>query len=132
MFIHLQEGICGNTHKRAKIVQKNKAQIPLYTSPRERGPLPNKSGPEGMKNRAKFQSNHLIFAEHHHGPSQDAQRSSLTKKGHVWAQWWGGRTTPTGPFWPHFWQVASHRCCNNGYIGARPGSTYLKVGLHFP
>ena len=40
-----QEGICGNTHKRAKNVQKNKAQIPFYTSPKEQGPLPDKSGP---------------------------------------------------------------------------------------
>ena len=95
------------------------------------------SGPEGMENKAKLQPNHLNFAEHHHGPSQEAQRSSLTKK---WARlgsvavrphhWWV--RTAIGPFWPHFWQVASHRRCNNGYVGAWPGSTYLEVRLHFP
>ena len=35
----------GHTHKRAKNVQKNKAQIPFYTSPNEQGPLPDKLGP---------------------------------------------------------------------------------------
>jgi hypothetical protein len=45
VFIHLQEGICGKTYKRAKNMQKNKAQIPFYTSPKERGPLPDNSGP---------------------------------------------------------------------------------------
>jgi hypothetical protein len=39
VFIHLQEGICENTHKRAKNVQENKAQTSFYTSPKERGPV---------------------------------------------------------------------------------------------
>jgi hypothetical protein len=46
MFIHLQEDIYGNTHKRAKNMQENKAQIPSYTSPKER--------PTTRQNRAQM------------------------------------------------------------------------------
>ena len=70
-----QEGICGNTHKRAKNVQENKAQIPFYTSPKERGPQPGKIGPKREENKAKPKANHFIFVAHPHGPTQEAQRS---------------------------------------------------------
>jgi hypothetical protein len=43
---HLQEGIYGNTRKRAENVQENKLQIPFYTTPMEGGPQPGKIGPK--------------------------------------------------------------------------------------
>ena len=39
MFDHFQEVICGSTHKGLRNVQKNRAQTPFYTSPKERGPI---------------------------------------------------------------------------------------------
>ena len=37
--------------KRAKNMQENKAQIPFYTSPKERGPQPGKTGPNKRRTR---------------------------------------------------------------------------------
>ena len=51
MFIHLQEGICGNTNKKAKNVQENKEQIPFYTSPKEEADNQAKQGPNARRTR---------------------------------------------------------------------------------
>ena len=67
--------------------------------------LPAESGPEGMENKAKFQPNHLIFIEQHHGPSQEDHRSSPTKDGLDLAQ---SRCTPTGPVWLEAWSVDAY------------------------
>jgi len=108
VFIHLQEGICGNTNKRAKNVQENKAQIPFYTIPKERGPQPGKIGPKREENKDKLKSNHLIFAEHQHRPTQEVQRSRPTEDGLIWAHSWCG-CIATRPKSPHFWQATSYR-----------------------
>ena len=79
----MQESICGNTHKRAKNVQKNKAQIPFYTSPKERGPQPGKIGPKREENKDKPKSKHLISMPYPHRPTQEVQRSSPTKDGPI-------------------------------------------------
>jgi hypothetical protein len=55
--------------KGLKNVQENKAQIPFYTSPKERGPQPGKTGPKREENKAKPKSNHFIFVGHPHGPT---------------------------------------------------------------
>jgi hypothetical protein len=55
--------------KGLKNVQENKAQIPFYTSPKQRGPQPGKIGPKREENKAKPKSNHFIFAGHPHGPT---------------------------------------------------------------
>jgi hypothetical protein len=57
VFIHLQEGICGNTHKRAKNVQEDKAQLPFNSSQRKEAWSPGKSGPKHEENHAKSPNN---------------------------------------------------------------------------
>ena len=71
--------------KRAKNMQENKAQVPFYTSPKERGPHPGKIGPKQEENRDKPKSNYLIFVEHPHRPTQEVQRSRPTEDGPNWA-----------------------------------------------
>jgi hypothetical protein len=47
--------------------------------------LPAESGPEREENKDKPNSNHLILAKALHRPTLEAQRSSTTKDGPVWA-----------------------------------------------
>ena len=86
--------------KRAKNMQENKAQVPFYTSPKERGPHPGKIGPKQEENRDKPKSNYLIFVEHPHRPTQEVQRSRPTKDGPIWAHLWAA--PPLGPNSPIF------------------------------
>ena len=68
-----------------KNTQSHKHISILHIAKEKRGPQPGKIGPKQVENKDKPKSNQLIFIEHHHGPSQEGQRSPLTKNGCVWA-----------------------------------------------
>jgi hypothetical protein len=74
-------------------VQKNKAYVPFCTSPKAEAHNPNKSGPEGMENKAKFQPNHLNSMTYRHGPSLGQHRRQPDKD---------GPTPPGAPIGPSF------------------------------
>jgi hypothetical protein len=123
---HLQEVSCENIHKRAKNVQKNKAYVPFYTSPKEEAHNPNKSGPEGMENKAKFQPTHLNSVTYRHGPSPGQHRRQPDKD---------GPTPPVAPIGPSFgWLVDAAFAMMVHQVMARSNAPtcQFEVGLHLP
>ena len=99
----LQDDLYEKHGNMTKNTQSRKAHFHPTHSKREERPTTWKNRAQMRGDKDTPKPNHLIFVEHHHGPSQEAQRSSLTKNGHVWALWWCGHTTgATTPQPAHF------------------------------
>jgi hypothetical protein len=71
---------------------------------------------KGMENKAKFQTNHLIFTEHHHGPSPREHKRQSDKDGPKWSSP-GCGCTPTSPVWHETWSVDAYRLAQRQYGG---------------
>ena len=111
-------------------MQENKAQIPFYTSPKERGTQLGKTGPKREENKAKPKSNRFIFARHPHGPTQEARRSRPIEDGAQRPQWGCGHT-PCGPVqaqtsWVGLYHLSKHDLDEEG------GKLNAKGGLRLP
>ena len=89
-------------------MQENKAQIPFYTSPKERDPQLGKTRPKREENKVKPKSNHFIFVGHPCGPTQKVQRRPLTKDGPIQGDWRCGHN-PSGPIQAQTSRATSHR-----------------------
>jgi hypothetical protein len=59
-------------------------------------------------------SNHIIFAEHHHGPSPGEHRRQPDEDGPNRSS---SGCTPTGPVWPETWSVDANRLAQRRYGG---------------
>jgi hypothetical protein len=59
-------------------------------------------------------SNHVIFVEHHHGPSLGEQRRQPDEDGPNWSS---PGCTPIGPIWPETWSVDANRLAQRRYGG---------------
>ena len=68
----LQDNLYEKHGNMTKNTQSRKHISILHITKEKRGPKPGKIGPKQVENKDKTKSNQLIFAEHHHGPSQEA------------------------------------------------------------
>jgi hypothetical protein len=62
-------------HKKSLKCAQNLEKYISDMHPRGKAPQPIKTGPKQEENKEKPTSNHLIFAEYQHRPTQDVQRS---------------------------------------------------------
>jgi hypothetical protein len=107
-------------------VQKNKAYVPFYTSLKEEAHNPNKLGPEGMENKAKFQPNHPNSVTYRHGPSLGQHRRQPDKDGTT------PLVAPIGPSFGRLVDVAFAMMVHQVMARSNAHTHQFEVGLHLP